>query len=43
MPVRIKLLLIASSSLSPLSKTIRFNVLKVQKKTQKGSKRFVKF
>lgn len=27
----------------PLSKTVRFNVLKVQKKQQKGSKQFVKF
>jgi small subunit ribosomal protein S11e len=27
----------------PLSKTVRFNVLKVQKKTQKGAKRFAKF
>ncbi|KAJ3089226.1 hypothetical protein HK102_006901 [Quaeritorhiza haematococci] len=27
----------------PLSKTVRFNVLKVQKKTQKGSKQFTKF
>ncbi|CAB4417545.1 unnamed protein product [Rhizophagus irregularis] len=27
----------------PLSKTVRFNVLKVQKKIQKGSKKFAKF
>uniref|UniRef100_A0A1D1XST1 40S ribosomal protein S11-B n=1 Tax=Anthurium amnicola TaxID=1678845 RepID=A0A1D1XST1_9ARAE len=27
----------------PLSKTVRFNVLKVQKKVQKGSKKFTKF
>ncbi|CAG8719811.1 2757_t:CDS:2, partial [Acaulospora morrowiae] len=28
------------SMISPLSKTVRFNVLKVQKKVQKGSKQF---
>jgi small subunit ribosomal protein S11e len=28
---------------SPLSKTVRFNVLKVQKNSQKGSKQFAKF
>ncbi|KAG9302244.1 hypothetical protein G9A89_008735 [Geosiphon pyriformis] len=27
----------------PLSKTVRFNVLRVQKKVQKGSKRFTRF
>lgn len=27
----------------PLSKTVRFNVLKVQKKVVKGSKQFVRF
>lgn len=27
----------------PISKTVRFNVLRVQKKSQKGSKRFRKF